>query len=110
MAADPDARPMYVTEQGSMVGVDGGRLTVYRQRERIADVRLLDVSHLCVYGNVQISAQALRTLFGNGTAVFHFSYGGWLQGVSTGLPGKNVMLRIRQTTAAAAVNSTARDG
>jgi CRISPR-associated protein Cas1 len=101
IAADPDAGPMYVTEQEAMVGVDGGRLTVHRQRERLADVRLLDVPHLSVYGNVQISAQALRTLFGNGVAVFHFSYSGWLQGVSTGLPSKNVVLRIRQTTAAA---------
>ncbi len=101
IAADPDARPMYVTEQGAAVGIDGGRLTVHRQRERLADVRLLDVSHLCLYGNSQISAQALRVLFGSGIAVFHFSYGGWLQGVSTGLPSKNVMLRIKQTTAAA---------
>ena len=101
VAADPDARPLYVTEQGSMVGVDGGRLTVRRNHERLVDVRLLDVSHLCVYGNVQISAQAMRALFGNGIGVFHFSYGGWLQGISTGLPGKNVMLRIKQTTAAA---------
>ena len=76
-----------------MVGVDGGRLTVRRNHERLVDVRLLDVSHLCVYGNVQISAQAMRALFGNGIGVFHFSYGGWLQGISTGLPGKNVMLR-----------------
>jgi CRISPR-associated protein Cas1 len=33
--------------------------------------------------------------------VFHFSYGGWLLGLTTALPSKNVMLRIRQTTAAA---------
>ncbi len=33
--------------------------------------------------------------------MFHFSYGGWLLGMTTGLPSKNVMLRIRQVTAAA---------
>src|SRR2546421_70595 len=61
IAADPDAQPLYVTEQGSMVGLDGGRLTVSKHREQLASVRLIDVLHVCVYGNVQITAQALRT-------------------------------------------------
>jgi CRISPR-associated protein Cas1 len=101
MAADPDAVPLYVTEPGSMVGIDGGRLTVSKRREELASVRLIDVLHVCAYGNVQVSAQAMRTMFERDIDVFHFSYGGWLLGLTTGLPSKNVMLRIRQTTAAA---------
>ena len=101
IAADPDAAPLYVTEQGAMVGVDGGRLTVSKQRELLASVRLIDVLHVCAYGNVQVTAQATRALFERDIDVFHFSYGGWLLGLTTGLPSKNVMLRIRQTTAAA---------
>ena len=101
IAADPDAVPLYVTEQGAMVGVDGGRLTVFKRRESLASVRLIDVLHVCAYGNVQVSAQALRAMFERDIDVFHFSYGGWLLGMTTGLPSKNVMLRIRQTTAAA---------
>jgi CRISPR-associated protein Cas1 len=101
IAADPDAAPMYVTEAGAMVGIDGGRLVVSKHREPLASVRLIDVLHLCAYGNVQVTAQALRTLFERDIDVFHFSYGGWLLGITTGLPSKNVMLRIRQTTTAA---------
>ncbi len=101
IAADSDAAPLYVTEQGAVVGVDGGRLTVSRQRSGLASVRLIDVSHVCAYGNVQVTAQAQRALFDAEIDVFHFSYGGWLLGLSTGLPGKNAMLRIRQVTAAA---------
>ncbi len=101
IAADPDAAPMYVTEAGAMVGIDGGRLVVSKRREPLASVRLIDVLHLCAYGNVQVTAQALRTLFERDIDVFHFSYGGWLLGITTGLPSKNVMLRIRQTTTAA---------
>ena len=101
MAADPDAVPLYVMEQGSVVGIDGGRLTVSKYREVLASVRLIDVMHVCAYGNVQITAQATRALFDRGVNVYHFSYGGWLLGLTTGLPSKNVMLRIRQTTAAA---------
>jgi CRISPR-associated protein Cas1 len=84
-----------------MVGIDGGRLTVSKRREELASVRLIDVLHVCAYGNVQVSAQAMRTMFERDIDVFDFSYGGWLLGLTTGLPSKNVMLRIRQTTAAA---------
>lgn len=101
IAADSDAVPVYVTEPGSVVGVDGGRLTVSRYRELLASVRLIDVLHVCAYGNVQVTAQAMRALFEREVDVFHLTYGGWLLGLSTGLPSKNVMLRIRQVTAAA---------
>jgi CRISPR-associated protein Cas1 len=101
IASDSDATPLYVTEQGSVVGIDGGRLTVSKYRELLASVRLIDVMHVCAYGNVQVTAQATRALFDRDVDVFHFSYGGWLLGLTTGLPSKNAMLRIRQTTAAA---------
>jgi CRISPR-associated protein Cas1 len=101
IAADSDAVPLYVTEPGSVVGIDGGRLTVSKYHELLASVRLIDVLHVCAYGNVQVTAQAMRALFEREVDIFHFSYGGWLLGLSAGLPSKNVMLRIRQTTAAA---------
>jgi CRISPR-associated protein Cas1 len=100
LTADPDAHPLYITEQGATVGIDGGRLTVTKYREELASVRLIDVLHLSVFGNVQITAQAMRTLFDMGISVFHFTYGGWLSGVSSGLLAKNVNLRIRQSAAA----------
>ena len=101
VAANPDAVPLYVTEPGSVVGIDGGRLTVSKYRELLASVRLIDVLHVSAYGNVQVTAQAMRALLEREVDVFHLTYGGWLLGLSTGLPSKNVMLRIRQTTAAA---------
>ena len=101
VAADPDAVPLYVTEPGSVVGIDGGRLTISKYRELLASVRLIDVQHVCAYGNVQITAQAMRELFSRDVDIFHFSGGGWLLGLTTGLPSKNVMLRIRQVTTAA---------
>lgn len=101
IAADPDAVPLYVMEPGSVVGIDGGRLTVSKYRELLASVRLIDVLHVCAYGNVQVTAQAMRELFSRDVDVFHFSGGGWLLGLTTGLPSKNVTLRMRQTIAAA---------
>lgn len=101
IASDPDAQPLYVTEPGAMIGLEGGRLVISKRRELLTSVRLIDVLHVNAYGNVQVTAQALRTLFEQDIDVFHFSSGGWLLGMTTGLPAKNVMLRIRQTTAAA---------
>jgi CRISPR-associated protein Cas1 len=101
IAPDSDAAPLYVMEPGSVVGIDGGRLTVSKYRALLVSVRLIDVMYVCAYGNVQVTAQAMRTLFERDIDVFHFSYGGWLLGLTTGLPSKNAMLRIRQTTAAA---------
>jgi CRISPR-associated protein Cas1 len=101
VAPDPDARPLYVTEPGAVIGQDGGRLVVSKHRQELASIRLIDVLHVSAYGNVQVTAQAMRTLFERDIDVFHFSYGGWLLGLTTGLPAKNVMLRIRQMNAAA---------
>lgn len=101
LASKPDAEPLYVTEQGTMVGVSGGRLVVTYKGERLTTLRLLDILHVCLYGDVQMTAGAIRALIDRGIDLFHFTWGGWLQGTTTGLPGKNVMLRIRQVTAAA---------
>jgi CRISPR-associated protein Cas1 len=92
---------MYITEQGAQIGIDGGRIVVSKYREELVSVRLIDVLHVSVWGNVQVTTQALRTFFDNEIGVFYFSYGGWLQGSATGMPSKNVGLRIRQAGAAA---------
>jgi CRISPR-associated protein Cas1 len=94
--ARDDAQPLYVLEQGASVGRSGERLVVRRREGGDASIRLLDVSQLSLYGNVQLSAQALRALAERGIPVFHHTYGGWLTAVTTGVPGRNVELRVQQ--------------
>ncbi len=94
-------KPLYVTEQGAVIGKDKGRLEVTKHGERIASVRVIDVSQVCIYGNVQMSSQVLRELFAREIPVCWFTYGGWFSGVAEGLPGRNVELRRRQTIVAA---------
>jgi CRISPR-associated protein Cas1 len=101
IAAAPDSHPLYVTEQGATIGIDGGRVVITKHREELASVRLIDVLHVSTWGNVQITTQALRTFFDHQINVFYFSFGGWLSGTSSGMPSKNINLRIRQSMAAA---------
>jgi CRISPR-associated protein Cas1 len=100
IASDPDSHPLYIAEQGAVVGIDGGRIVISKYREELASVRMIDVLHISAFGNVQVTAQAVRALLDAGIPVFHFTFGGWLVGSTTGMPSRNVMLRIRQVAAA----------
>ena len=98
---DSAARPLYVTEQGARIGIRSGRVVVNKGRDELQQVRLIDVSQISIYGNVQISSQMMRAAFREGIPVCWFSYGGWFQGIAEGLPSKHVDLRRRQVAIAA---------
>lgn len=96
-----DAKPLFVQEQGARIGVRGDRIEVSKGQERLASVRSIDVSSVALFGNATVSAPALRAFCQAGVAITHHTYGGWLTGVTTGGPHKNIELRIRQFAAAA---------
>ncbi|MBI2704376.1 MAG: CRISPR-associated endonuclease Cas1 [Actinobacteria bacterium] len=96
---DPDPRPLYVSEAGSYVKKEKGRVLVTKNKETVASIRLIDVSQLCVFGNVQVSTQLIRELFANEIPICWFSYGGWFCGIAEGLPSKHIELRRRQVAA-----------
>lgn len=97
--AASDARPVYVTEQGVHVGKNGERLEMRKNGAVVESVRMIDVSQVCVYGNVQVSTQCLRSLFDREIPAAWFTHGGWFAGIAHGLPGNNVELRRRQLLA-----------
>ena len=96
MPARDDALPMYVIAQGGVVGKSGDTLTVRVKGKTAAKVRLLDVSSVSIFGNAQVTAQATRELLERGIPICHFTYGGWLKGVTWGMAHKNVELRMHQ--------------
>jgi CRISPR-associated protein Cas1 len=99
--ARDNALPLYLQEQGTTLGKSGETLTIKSRQKVLQEVRLLDVSQVSVFGNVQITAQALREITAAGIPVCHFSYGGWFHAMTSGLIHKNVELRIAQYAAAA---------
>jgi CRISP-associated protein Cas1 len=91
-----DALPLYVQAQGATVGKSGDLLEVKNKGEVLHKVRLMEVSHLALFGNVQVTAQALRELCDRNIPICYFTYGGWFQGITHGMAHKNVELRCRQ--------------
>jgi len=98
--ASDDKVPLYVQDQGARVGLDGDCLVVRGRKGPSATARLPNTSHVALYGNVQVSAQAMRALLERSIPVSFLSYGGWYYGRATGFDSKNVELRLAQHRAA----------
>ena len=100
--ARDDALPLYVQTQGAVVGKSGDQLEVKHKGEVLQKVRLMEVSHLALFGNVQVTTQSLRELCDRNIPISYFTYGGWFQGITSGMAHKNVELRCRQSLGAMA--------
>ena len=101
VASAPAAEPLYVTTPGSRLTKRGGRAVLKEGGAAVASRRLLDISHVAVFGNVDVSSALLRECFQAGIPVLWFTAGGWFVGGAHGLPPKNVAVRMRQHRAAA---------
>jgi CRISPR-associated protein Cas1 len=101
MPARDDVLPLYIQEQGAMLGKSGDVLTVKKSGKLVQEVRRKDVAQVSLFGNVMVSAQALRELAADGVPICHFSYGGWFCALTSGLIHKNVELRTAQFAVAA---------
>ena len=95
-----DQLPLYVQDQGARITLDGDCLVVKGRKTPSIEARLPNTSHLALYGNVQITAQALRALLERNIPVSFFSYGGWYYGRASGFDSKNIELRVAQHRAA----------
>lgn len=93
--ARDDQLPLVVQEQGARVGKRGDQLVVAGPDGTKAEVRLLEVSQVALFGNVSMSAQALAELLDRGIPTCHFSLGGWFRGM-TGALTRSVDLRRAQ--------------
>jgi CRISPR-associated protein Cas1 len=101
VASDTPASPLYANEQGTRLSKRGKRVVQLRgDAEQLASARLIDVSHIAIFGNVNVGSSLLRTCFENGIPVLWFTYGGWLRGFAAGPGPGNVQARIRQHRAA----------
>ncbi len=96
MAARDDARPLYLNTPGYRVGCKDEVLQVKDKDRVVEEVRMRDVSHVALFGNIQISTQAIQSLCELEVPVTYFSMGGWFYGITRGHALKNVFLRMEQ--------------
>jgi len=106
--ARDDALPLHVHARWGKVGCKAETLQVRAERGEPTEVRVGELSSVSLYGNVQLSTQAMRKLAQRGVPVCLFSMGGWFYGMIQGLPHSNVRLRKLQFEAATAPASCLR--
>lgn len=99
--ARDDSVPLYVTDHSARVGVTDQVLQVRLPNKTVLqEVRLNQLSQVCVLGNAGLTTPAVRTLCEGEIPVAFFSGGGWFYGRLEGLGHKNVELRRAQYAAA----------
>jgi CRISPR-associated protein Cas1 len=91
-----EMRPLYLNTQGIRVGKSGGVLQVKDNNKVVQEVRIGETCQVNLFGNAQISTQAVQALCEAEVPICYFSMGGWFYGITTGLNERNVFLRRRQ--------------
>jgi CRISPR-associated protein Cas1 len=96
LPARDDLRPLYLNSQGFRVGKSGEVLQIKDGDTLKQEVRLREISQINLFGNVQLSTQAIQSFCAAEIPVCYFSQGGWFYGITRGLNARNVFLRYRQ--------------
>jgi CRISPR-associated protein Cas1 len=100
IAARDDARALYLNTPGVRVGCKDELLVVKDGDLTLDEIRTNDVTHVALFGNIQLSTQALQMLCEKEIPIAYFSMGGWFYGLTRGHGMKNVFTRIEQFRAA----------
>jgi CRISPR-associated protein Cas1 len=87
---------LYVVEQGAKIRKTGHRIVVEKDDKELLEVEAMRLDTILVFGNVQVSTQALAELLGQGIEFALFSSHGELRGQLTPPHARNVELRLKQ--------------
>lgn len=90
------ALPLYVQQPRARIGKCGDVLQIKEGTGVIAEARLIEISQLVLFGNVQVSTQVIQELCRRNIPICYLSRGGWFYGVTQGIAHKNVEIRKRQ--------------
>jgi CRISPR-associated protein Cas1 len=101
IAPNSDQRALYLNTPGISVGKSSETLQIRDKKELLQEVRIADIDHVGLFGNIQLSTQALQQLCEKDIPITYFSTGGWFYGITRGHSLTNVHTRIRQFAVAA---------
>jgi CRISPR-associated protein Cas1 len=87
---------LYLTQQGATLRKEQNRLVVEYEDRVLADVQDFKVERVVVFGNVQLTSQAIAFLLDRGIDTAFLSMRGRLKGRLAPLESKNSLLRLHQ--------------
>jgi CRISPR-associated protein Cas1 len=87
---------LYLNTPGVRVGRKDELLTIKEEDKTVNEVRIADLAHVALFGNIQISTQAVQVLCEREVPISYFSMGGWFYGMTRGHELKNVFTRTEQ--------------
>lgn len=100
LAPRDDSRALYLNSQGLRIGIKDRVLDVKEKDRTIDEIRLGDVHHVALFGNIQVSTQAIQQLCRDEIPLTYSSMGGWFYGITRGHSLANILLRRAQFRAA----------
>ena len=87
---------LYLTEQGAVLRKAGDRLLVEKEDEVLLDLPYHKLESVLLFGNVQVTTQAMAELLEKGVTLSLFSRQGMYRGALSPARGKNIELRVAQ--------------
>jgi CRISPR-associated protein Cas1 len=88
--------PLYLQEQGAKIGITGETFVITKNGKALKTVLMTDVSQIVIYGNIQITSQAIRKAFEKGIQVLFYSSRGTFSGMARGLACYNSKIKPAQ--------------
>ena len=87
---------LYITEQGAKIKKEGRRIIVEKDNKKLLDLPIIKTENILIYGNVQVSTQAMNMLLSNGISLSFLYMDGRIKGKLLPVKAKNVILRMNQ--------------
>jgi CRISPR-associated protein Cas1 len=87
---------LYLIEQGSVIRQTGDRLIVCQKGKQSAEVPLLHIERVVIFGHVHLTTGAIAALLRHGVDTTFLSWNGRLKGRLVALESKNIGLRLAQ--------------
>ncbi len=87
---------LYITQQGAILRKSGDRFLLEQDGEIAMDLPYYRLQHILIFGNVQLTSQAMAEALDHNIAVSLFTRQGRFRGTLAPPPGKNVLLRLQQ--------------
>ena len=96
VTARDERRPVYFNTQGMWIGRKGDLLQAKADGKILQEIRFNDINQINLFGNIQLSTQAIQTALGRDIPVVYFTQKGYFYGIGGGLGAKNILVRRQQ--------------